>query len=336
MKTFSLLISLFALSACLKVTDVPIEEEENLQIQAPQVVALPQPNRYQVILPVGGDIQAVHRSLAQDETQTLVAVPMKLSDSRLTDDQVEAGKTYIYTAGYQKDGEFEEVQSFKVTIPLDQLIDGKVELAADETWDRYSRIFLTKNAVITTNGFTFLLKAKELHSESGTIQTFPQDTKAATLQNGRSGGHIKIDVESAQGVLIAELRGQHGGDGAKGEPLGFWTELYAALAPAPNGTLVGPPIPSHGRKGNPGGAGGNGGHTGRLQMTIQKANEFSLLPTFRPGTGGAGGEGGAGDQPFNGISFTPGPPGDRGANGAPGSIESACLQTPAGRNCWLQ
>jgi len=328
MKIFALIISLFSLSACVKISDAADEEvlNANQVLFAPQIYSLEEPNRYKVVFPIENDVQVVHRFIKDDEAN-LVSIPLKLKDRLLTDDQVQPGQTYVYEAGFQKEGHFELVHSFQIKVPQDLVVSEEMILQKDETWVGYNRIFLTATGVITTQGFNLVVAAKEMISQNGLLRTFPLGAKALAGQQGLHGGNVKLDLESAKGNLKVHLRGQHGGDGQKGEDF-----LIVGLPVPDVAGAVGKP----GVKGKPGMPGGNGGNSGRLQVTIKNSHQLNLLPLWEPGQGGSGGEGGTGQQPYPPADIIRGPSGDRGVNGQQGQRDAICLIDPAGPQCWSQ
>lgn len=252
----------------------------------------------------------------------------------------------------------EKVFPKQIKIPRDFVVrDGQSEFLED-TRLSVNRIFIFENKLLRTNGFKVELIANELHSEKGVIETFPENIKASINQDGRSGGNLTIKAASAMGDLKIFMRGEHGGDGAKGE-------AYASRAadghPAGSGSrmcecvgkncivIASPklemlqPVPeamscyceskggdggagSNGAKGRKGHRAGHGGSAGQLTVSIQDGREFDLQ-TFAfkssagvPGDGGDGQDGGIGGQRPNTTEAQKcgGNPGPSGSKGPKG------------------
>lgn len=221
----------------------------------------------------------------------------------------------------------------QIKIPRDYVVRNGQSSFNEDTRLTVNRIFISNEIPLTTNGFNIELVANELHSKDGVIETFAENTKAPINNDGKSGGMLKINAQLATGDLKIYMRGQHGGDGAKGEP---FVNRATDGQPAGTGHLfcecVGKNcfIPafsknlqnlnteafscyceskgenggngSNGKKGNKGFRAGNGGSAGQLKITIQDGREFDLQSyatkgsAGNPGDGGDGQDGGLGGQ----------------------------------------
>jgi hypothetical protein len=336
MKCLILFTLLLSTAACVKIADTPTEEPTTDQVSAnravgPEVEPLPEPGHYQVHLPISEEVQVVQRSLKDIEDDVTV-VPMKLEKHILTDDQVESGKSYVYELGFQKDGEFELVETYEIQIPQDLVIQNEVVLQKDEVWNGYARIFLGPQGVITSQNFNLVMTASSLITQGGLIRTFPANTSAAQGIAGRSGGSVHLNLKTGVGILNVELRGENGG---AGKDQGPW-------AP-PAGNVVGGIHIDFGNihslfvKGEPGAdglPGATGGKTGNFLIQIQEAHQLDVMPRFFPGTGGAPGKGGTGSPAAPDFGFSEGDRGKDGQTGANGSQEQACLRDLKGEHCW--
>lgn len=193
-------------------------------------------------------------------------------------------------------------------------IDAKVVLTNQKMADDLGRIqnlYLTKNAVIVTNGFKVSFKLQNLKSEDALIQSFPLYQSAADFVEGRSGGYISIEAVHADGLLRVEMRGENGGKGKKGQN--------------PPGIMG----PAKGVVGNVGCAGGNSGF---LFLSISNQQNFRLLDIHEPGIGGEGGEGGD-PIAYIGYGFQGTPEAERGTRGDVGAKGPS---GPMGRTCFIQ
>lgn len=223
----------------------------------------------------------------------------------------------------------------QIKIPRDFVIREGQSSFNEDTRLTVNRIFLTNEIALTTNGYNIELVANELHSKDGVIETFPENAKALTDINGKSGGSLKINASLATGDLKIYMRGQHGGDGANGEnyssrasdgtPAGEGArfcdcvgknclvsstkkiELFSGVQPT-GSICTCESIGNDGGRGSDGLNGrnghraGNGGSAGQLKISIQDGREFDLQTyAFKglagiPGKGGDGQDGGLGGQ----------------------------------------
>ncbi|XGC81170.1 collagen-like protein [Bdellovibrio bacteriovorus] len=226
----------------------------------------------------------------------------------------------------------------------------------------FGNLIMERNALLETRGADIEIFTNRLISDYATIQTFSAEEaaiEARDLDNGRSGGKIYIQANSATGSLRVELRGTAGGKGAVGENAQGTGAKGAAGSDAKLGRiceprtkfyslkLVKPMAAPHfcehfcskeagqGGKGGQGPAGGKGkmggtgGSTGMLHVLVKKSEAaFDVILFAYPGVGGSGGDGGFGG---------PGGPGGEGgkgqrlcADGATGAAGEKGPQGPAG------
>ena len=342
---FILIISLmWGLSACVKVSDadsdqpaaksdssgadrsqsadtkVPVATNEPTNsdpasLPLAQVQALTEPGHYKVLLPVLSNAQIVHRSMvsAPDSSKLL---PISKAGETLTDEQVEADHEYVYEQGIVQDGQFNVLHSQKVRIPKDLEISSEMIVTHDDQWKIDGRIFLYESGSITTNGYTLIINAGQLLANSGTIRSFVHGSKAVIGQAGKSGGNVRIFAKTATGQLKVEMRGQNGGDGAKGADCKDWSKCPE------------PPIEykTNGLAGFPGGDGLPGGNSGSFQIKLTEAHQLLVLVTAEYGLGGAGGIGGAGTPKAPDLNMQEGPAGKNGVNGPAGVMERSYIE----------
>jgi hypothetical protein len=300
-------------------------------------------------------------------------------------DNVKGGEKIIYQFGDYSQNHFAPWEKVELVVPKDLVIESPVDIVQKQfrsmfaenkgvlVLDQYARLFLEKGATLTIQNQNVQIHVQELHSDYATIRTFVDGAKAHSEEDGRSGGTIEIKAALAVGTLKTEMRGEEGGDGRPGRPPG--PELNglpgkpgdagAISPPVKNGDYEmrvdctkqpGPGMPGqHGSKGYRGGNGGRGGNSGKILMTVDRGENFTLLPTVQEaghggqfgvgGAGGAGGEGGKnGEIPYiepgtrafcslvpGGPPSNPvlvrgehGPPGDNGQNGPDGVKELSC------------
>lgn len=330
------------LSACLKVKDRPKDEAEVTAVQKQgfisQVQELPQINHYKVLFAFPKGAQTVQRRI-KDVDNSAVTIPMKIQDGILTDDQVDAGKTYIYEAGNTQNGQFEVIESFTFDIPQDRLIGKDEVLDQDQNWTSYRRIFFEEGSTLTTNGHNLSIQADQiiapdaLNSRPGTIRTFPTQSQAAMAQNGLSGGLIQISLRTGSGTVSIELRGQKGGAGVAGQgditfdifkdgnsgrggPIGLHMQCPECL------------LKANSHDGDDGNAGGS---SGRAEITILEKHNLHFPHLIARGEGGEGGQGGRISPDGKTETF-----GVTGAKGAPGLSDRFCISDSLHQDCYYE
>lgn len=214
----------------------------------------------------------------------------------------------------------------------------------------YQTIKFTHRGALYTLGNETHLEIKNLISDDGSIATFPENAQALSGNTGKAGGHIVLNIESAQGPLRLILRGENGADGLPGNPpdaalngtpglpMGIFCDSQRKGYPAV--------APGSGAKGYRGGDGGNGGNSGTLLIEVKHDLGFKLevqKVAGKGGPGGVGGMGGAGGAPGvptkkceSAIYKEPGdegPQGDDGASGKDGEVQEYCVSAPSGIEC---
>lgn len=268
--------------------------------------------------------------------------------------------TYIFDVLGSSD-RVERTFSRTVTIPEDLVIrPNNSSLNQDET-RIVKRFFLTADYPLTTNGFNLNIKTDQFISDSGVIQTYPDNLKASSDVDGRPGGSISIESKFARGSLSIFMRGEIGGDGSKGPPhttraaqgrqaSGGSEDCsgephFLRISSAKNPTKCRCIHPGEdgtdgetGVKGFTGYPAKNGGSSGVLRVSIIDGNDFALSAINLPGKAGTPGPGGDG-QPggFGGEGGTRsdciGRPGREGKTGPTGDAGSIALDGAVGVSC---
>ena len=201
------------------------------------------------------------------------------------------------------DGRITASIPLSVKIPTDIFWDGPVNLTNHQKVEA-ERVFLSGNAVITTADKNLTIVAKELISEGGIIQSFPESAEASWERNGRAGGMITIMALKARGSLQVKLRGEGGGRGKNG--------CYTDPSRHP---------------GCAGTTGGNGGTAGSLNVNIGEGRDLNVSYENKEGVKGIAGVRGL--VPY-GTPDAIHPPCDRdtpnGGDGQPGGKGQVCLK----------
>jgi len=150
-------------------------------------------------------------------------------------------------------------ESRDLEVPEDYVFPDQLVLAYDMKIHN-NRVFMNKS-VITTQDYNLEIFAKELIilGES-LVQGFPQGAKANPGYNGRSGGLINIEVDSAEGALSFALNSEAGGDGLQG--------YYEARIVGKEKNEVMMP------KCVRGGSGFSAGQNNHLRLKVSKATNF--------------------------------------------------------------
>ncbi|MEZ0391928.1 MAG: hypothetical protein ACAH59_06920 [Pseudobdellovibrionaceae bacterium] len=272
MKLIGFLILTFSLSACLKVTNVPSEDaQEDLggervagvpQVFRVDIEDLPTPNRYAVRLPMPLASQQVFRYEKSAGPDSRLEVSAQLKEGLLYDDQVQAGKVYVYE--YSAAEPLEKPVVLEATIPVDWVVPAGYSLQHDEIWDQYRRIFFNQGVVLSLNNFNLQIKADQIISDQAVIRTYPAGTRAAVGVKGLNGGQLKMVLRSGLGNLRFEFRGQEGGPGHPRR----WIEVLGS------NLMVG---------GSPGFPGGN---SGSASIQISETHNLSFDVFLEEGHGG--------------------------------------------------
>ena len=210
------------------------------------------------------------------------------------------------------------------------------------SWNKkISKLTLGKNAVIYTMGANVHLEVDNLISDGAQITTFPIGSTAVEGQVGKSGGHIYLEVNKAEGFLSIVMRGQNGGKGFKGDnpdnSKNGVCDSKNISDPATKYKLASMIVktPTAGATGNKGHDGFRGGDSGTFALVVLDRNSYDLFKTNLykdaiPGLGGVGGDGGDGGKQgvCPGIpldSKLDGGTGPQGDHGPDGSVEKSCF-----------
>lgn len=261
------------------------------------------------------------------------------------------------------DNKVEKSFSKLVKVPRDFVVRKNQSEFSENTTLSVNRVFID-DIPLRTNGFNIEIQANELIANKGIIETFPEGIKANLNTEGRTGGNLIINANSAHGSLKIFMRGEHGGDGGKGPA---YASRAADGAAAGDGNLfcdcvgrscMGPvstdPRPmasfcscdsmgrdggngANGVKGNKGFPARNGGSSGNLKINIKDGAGF-LVETFKSnGIAGLPGEGGDGQPGGLGGASTgrrcSGKSGGGGATGAKGDTGDIAQDGTPGTIC---
>lgn len=274
-----------------------------------------EPNSYRIEKNVPFGTARVLRLHLQTSVQSLSEV----SGSVLVDSNVIAGHTYRYRY-LNAVGEvlFEE----QLTIPKDFVVEGRKVLGSNYSSLEYRRLFFLEDSVLVLQNYRLQLQVREVIVRLGAkMITFDRGTKAAPGQNGRNGGELQLQTNSAVGSLKIEMRGENGGDGRKPAPPdrrghgGYGINCNRLLA---------------GNNGEPGGA---AGHSGKFRILVLNKSPFAVEASVEQVSGGVGAQGSdyvecVPDRGRREVDI-PGYPGiaagGRGANGPNGAKESSSL-----------
>ncbi|MFZ3231294.1 MAG: hypothetical protein WA160_13885 [Pseudobdellovibrio sp.] len=190
----------------------------------------------------------------------------------------------------------------------------------------FSRLSIDDKSHLYFEDYTGKIVIQKLDSNSGYLQTFPHNGRASDGKNGRSGGHLEIQVISGSGTLNVFMIGESGGNGSpakipdtslKGvtvapgrradfimKPVGDLGVVFTYECITPPGIVI---DGKNGLKGFPGNSGMMGGNSGSA-FVENNSNKLQVILTSAGGKKGyksEGGEGGEGGEP--------GIPGDGGA-----------------------
>ncbi|QDK36622.1 hypothetical protein [Bdellovibrio sp. NC01] len=171
---------------------------------------------------------------------------------------------------------------------------------------RLQTLTIEKGGVLIVGDNWLHIQTNEFISESGEITTFPAEQTASDQRDGRNGGLIFVETNSAIGTLLVTLRGENGGKGARGanpgpelngkdnytqgKPGDSFNGVSGCKSGGPGG--AGEP----GKQGYQGGTGMKGGNTGAFQIKMNEDKGFFPVINKFAGKGGIGGDGGGGGQ----------------------------------------
>jgi hypothetical protein len=226
-----------------------------------------------------------------------------------------------------------EIEIIEVELLKSLIVKDSRNISALFGTRKVQTVILEEGGTLRSDGENVNLSISELVSLGGKIITLSEEgaRNAIPLRNGRPGGRIVLDVESAYGKLLLELRGGNAG---------LQTNQHGPLLPPPPQTARGtcrgyvPPRDRHlcigpaglpgvnGKRGDPG---FDGGESGSIFLRVINPTELKLHVAYSPGAGSAGGPGqlgGPGGKGGPGSITLTDEPGDRGRVGN--------IQHPAG------
>jgi len=190
-------------------------EEESLPLHY-KVTPLPEPHRYQVELDWSGAPAKSAGWALTREDESLETATLFQGDEAVrtwTDDTVEEGKGYRYSLWRSAEGELTLHSQVGVRISLDRVVDGVEETSRIAG---VRRLFLTPAARLRPSGAELRIEVDEIHSDGGTIESFPKES-VALAGDGRSGAPMFLKAGLARGKLTIIARGENAKAGAEGK-----------------------------------------------------------------------------------------------------------------------
>lgn len=363
MQQIALSLLALSLAACGRLASSPAAVPEPAPKAAPQISgdeklsavvhALPEPNRYQVVLTWEANERGMKWWLTRQLGSVTRAFALDAESRGFTDDTATAGQTYDYTLTTESPAEPPLRLSTRVTLPQDREISGPEEVGSIRG---VHRLFLRAKAELRPRNGALKIVVDSLYAEAGAkIRALPEGAKAAFSEDGRATPSLFLKARNASGALVFHTDGEHGGPGASGgagdsgRPGSMGRDSLVLTHPgrdsarsqcemqAGNGSAGG-----DGAAGRPGLTGGRGGDVAPVFVRIENAAAFRLQVEGVPGLGGdggAGGPGGAGGlggppgrvfrpcygEGSVGANGNAGPTGPAGNRGAPGRVTYTCL-----------
>lgn len=363
-------LCLFAVIGCAEFKDEKKEDQDlaNMRVSAQNlsdfvkigVQPTTEPEKYMVYF--GWPKITDPRRVRIRMEQTLAVVE---SNQTTFSHEVGHNQTLTYTFDIlSSDNKIEKSFSKLVKIPRDYVVRKDQSEFLENTTLSVNRIFFD-DVPLKTNGFNIEIQANELIANKGIIETFPEGVKANLNADGRSGGNLILNANSAHGSLKVYMRGEHGGDGGKGPAFpsrasdGVGAGEGSLFCDCIGRNCMGPISTepqiqgracscesmgrdagngSNGAKGNKGLSARNGGSSGNLKINIKDGAGF-LIETFKafgvagvPGEGGDGQPGGYGGAKAGGKCSgkaggggATGPKGDGGDKADDGKLGTICV-----------
>ncbi len=312
MHLFLPLILSVSLAACIKVTDKASDAhsyfspQNQASEQLEPIIQGGDPHQYKVLIPYQDQVHLVRRTSLSDGADFTYLNP-RSDEAGFIDSSVIAGQSYSYELGYYSDNEFLVIHSYILRIPLDLEVRGKLVLNENSNWS-YGRIFFQKDSLLLTMGHRLEIKADEIISEGGLVETFPSE--GSQPGKGRHGSVVSIHTQKARGFLKFIMRGENGAQGITGQ---------LSRCEENNG----PPVYNPGD----GFVGQDGGDTGFLKMQIVQPHELQIEVNSIAGLAGPGGEPGGKCNPFMATA-------KQGHSGRSGQKQISCLIDFQGQHCY--
>jgi hypothetical protein len=127
---------------------------------------------------------------------------LNTNQTEFQDAQPEAGKTYFYSIGVMERGQFIEASRVKVRVPKDLVIS---KLIRTSSLLDYARVYFVPGGVIRTEGDKFELKAQEIYSDGGVIESFNSEEERVL---GRLDNFEPADLEKRKVPELIVIRAQ--------------------------------------------------------------------------------------------------------------------------------
>ena len=175
------------------------------------------PNSYAVRLTWVGskDVMGwlIRRWDMKNEPTTIAT--LKGDAREFADQKVVANHLYRYALRALPRSKGYAIQETMVVIPKDVVLKGENHL---KNISKVNRLFFAPGSKIITDGSLFSIDAKEIYSEGGIIETFPENQTAARGSDGRTAETISVSASGGAGRLYIYSRGENGGRGISGKP----------------------------------------------------------------------------------------------------------------------
>lgn len=110
----------------------------------------------------------------------------------------------------------EQTFTKSVVIPKDFVIRENSFNINEDTRIEVQRVFLHKDFPLYIHNHKVEIVTSELHADSMSIETFPVGQTAQPQTKGKSGGSLSFSTKKLYGRLKIIMRGENGGQGAKG------------------------------------------------------------------------------------------------------------------------
>lgn len=340
---FVLVISSLILTSCMKISKKQRESKTDQVASTPEITPVSTPQiqietQKKAALKLEYDIteesiefyfplswpENIFVEIVDLEQRTTIPLNLNPDDKSWSFEWPSKDRKFGFIFRSQFDKKVEALKEIEVLPPLSLKTSQNLDLVATygitANFEKivFQRLELMKGAQIFLKTFSGQVIINELHSEFGTIQTFPSNDKANLGESGLSGGHVEFIIKKGDGNLSLVARGQHGGDGIEGpapdEKLRGRQGESGQLAEFGNANYCDPssllciistyscvksPTDSSpgyqglkGYRGNPGKDGGNSG----LYFVSSSIPTVKINVISKEGKGGSGGAGGAGGE----------------------------------------
>jgi hypothetical protein len=169
------------------------------------VTPTPEPNKYQITISWGKTSDLVEVSTNGQKKFSARQAAVGFSEV------VDGGKTYQYSlAVFNFDKTAKDQIEYAIEVPRDYVLSGPIDLKGDSVITG-NRVFITKDAMVTSYRNRIVITANEVYSDGGTIQNYPWGfADCADGNSGNPGGDISIIAKKAQGNLTIAMVGARG------------------------------------------------------------------------------------------------------------------------------